>query len=108
MDDSAWQVLELGPHPLREVDMEELDDQVIILESRQAVGKSILFQIDVSIGSPVVLGVVHWCVHFCSELRHSDCTLKGVWSRLKWAGTSLTRSSRARATALLLVPPVGC
>jgi hypothetical protein len=43
MDDSAWQVLELGAHHLREVDMEELDDQVIILDSRQAVGKSIVF-----------------------------------------------------------------
>ena len=101
-------MLELGPHPLCEVDMEELDDQVIILESRQAVGKSILFQIDDSIGSPVVLGVVHWCVHFCSELRHSDCKLKGAWSRLKWAGTSLTRSARAGAIDLHLVPADSC
>jgi hypothetical protein len=33
MDGAGWQMLEPGPRPLRKVDSEELDDELVVLES---------------------------------------------------------------------------
>jgi hypothetical protein len=56
VDGEARQVLELGPRSFHEMDGEELDDQVIILDSRHAAGKVVDFQPDVEISSSIVLG----------------------------------------------------
>lgn len=55
MDGEARQVLELGPRSFHEMDGEELDDQVIILDSRHAAGKVVVFQPNIGIGGRIVL-----------------------------------------------------
>lgn len=73
-------MLEPGPCPLREIDRNELDDQVIILDSHHAEGKEVVFQPDAIIGSPVILGDVCWCAHLCAKVFPPDCTPEGTWS----------------------------
>jgi hypothetical protein len=43
MDGVAWQVLKPVPCSLHEVDGEELDDQMVVLDSRHVAGKTIIF-----------------------------------------------------------------
>jgi hypothetical protein len=43
VDASSWQVLEPGPRFFREVDGEELDDEVVIFDSRHATCEAVIF-----------------------------------------------------------------
>jgi hypothetical protein len=74
-------VLEPGPRPLREIDRKEPDDQVIILDSRHAEGKAVVFQPDAIIGSPVIFGDVCWCTHLCGK-----CSLQIARSKSRGPG----------------------
>jgi hypothetical protein len=41
---SGWQVLEPGSRPLREVDREELDDEVVILDSHHVTHEAVILR----------------------------------------------------------------
>jgi hypothetical protein len=43
MDCTSWQVLEPGPCSFREVDGEEMDDEVVILDPRHPACEAIVF-----------------------------------------------------------------
>lgn len=79
MDGAGWQMLELGPRPLRKVDLEELDDELVVLESCHAASKVVIFQPYTGIQRPVIFGNICWRPHFCRELGLADCASKGVW-----------------------------
>lgn len=49
MDGVVCQVLKPGPHSLREVGGEELDDQMIILDPLNAASKAVIVQLNTRI-----------------------------------------------------------
>jgi hypothetical protein len=82
-------MLERGPRPLRKVDGEELDDEVVVLDSRHAASKVVILKTNARILRPVVLGNVCWCPYLCRELCLLVCMAKGAWPRPGWAGAML-------------------
>jgi hypothetical protein len=58
VDGVAWQVSKPGPCSLHEVDGEELDYQIVVLDSHHATSKMVIFQPDTMIRGPVIPGYV--------------------------------------------------
>jgi hypothetical protein len=80
------QVLEPSPCPFREMDRKELDDQVVILDSRRVVHELVVFQPYAGIRRAVVLGDVGRRMYLQGKLCLSDLAPEGAWSRPRWAG----------------------
>jgi hypothetical protein len=76
--------------PLRKVDGDKLDDQVVIPNPCHAAGKTVVFQPYNGIGGPVIHGDDCCRVHYHRKLRLPDCVSKGEWYGPRWARTSLT------------------
>lgn len=49
VDGVVWRVLKPGPHSLREVGGEELDDEMIILDPLHATSKAVIVQLNARI-----------------------------------------------------------
>jgi hypothetical protein len=43
VDGSGWQVLDLGPRSLHQVDGKELDDEVVMFDSRHVTCEAVIF-----------------------------------------------------------------
>jgi hypothetical protein len=82
-------MLELDPRPFCQVDGEELDDEVVVLDSRHVASKAIVFQPYVGIRRPIVFGNICWHPHLCRELILANCAHKGAWPWPWWARTTL-------------------
>jgi hypothetical protein len=79
------QVLEPSPCPFHKMDMKELDDQVVVLDSHHAAHKSVVFKPHVGIRGAIVLGDVGWCAYLWERLCLLDIAPEGVWSHPRWA-----------------------
>jgi hypothetical protein len=103
VDGADWQMLEPGPRPLRKVNGEELDDEVVILDSCHGVSKAIILQPNARIRRPIVLGNVCWCPYLCRELHLLYYASEDLWPQPEWARAMLV-SPFTRLLDLFLLP----
>lgn len=82
---------------------EELDDELIIFDSRDATSEAIIFQPYVKVRTAVVLDNVGWCPHLRRKLCIVVCAPEGVWPQPRWARATLVPPF-ARLLNLLLLP----
>lgn len=78
MDGVGWQMLELGPRSLRKVEGEELEDEVVVLDSHHATREAVIFQPCTGIQRPIVHGNICRRPHLRKELHLADCTFECV------------------------------